>query len=90
MPILIRQARSLRERTVTGRYDPKWVEEYYDECGDDEWGRMLKSPTHEVRLHVHRHYLEQYVRRGDRVLEGARQDRKVSKQAPAGGATLNF
>ncbi len=54
---------------MTGRYDPKWVEKYYDEYGENEWERMVKSPTHEVRLHVHRHYLEQYIREGDHVLE---------------------
>lgn len=51
------------------RYDPKWVRQFYDEYGEKEWHRLVKSPVHEVRLHVHRHYLEQYVKSGDRVLE---------------------
>lgn len=54
---------------MTARYDPAWVERFYDDYGETEWHRLVKDPTNEVKLHVHRHYLEQHVRAGDRVLE---------------------
>jgi SAM-dependent methyltransferase len=50
-------------------YDPGWVEAYYDEYGDKEWYRLTQTPFDEVSLHVHTHYLEQYVQPGSRVLE---------------------
>ena len=51
------------------KYDSRWVEEYYDEYGDKEWHRLTQTPFNEVSLHVHTHYLEQYVQPGSRVLE---------------------
>ena len=51
------------------RYDPRWVANFYDNYGDDEWHRWEKSPADEAKLHIHRFYLEQYVKRGDQVLE---------------------
>jgi ubiquinone/menaquinone biosynthesis C-methylase UbiE len=54
---------------MNGIYNARWVQEFYDAYGDKEWGRMVKDPVHEVKLHVHRHYLEEFIRRGDRVLE---------------------
>ena len=50
-------------------YDRQWVERFYDEYGDEEWGRLVSGPANEVKLYVHRHYLEKYVSAGDRVLE---------------------
>ena len=54
---------------MTTLYDAKWVERFYDDYGEKEWDRLVKDPTNEVRLHVHRHYLAKYVRPGARVLE---------------------
>ncbi len=51
------------------RYDPEWVSGYYGAYGDREWHRWEGYPTMEVKRHVHRHYLEQYIREGDYVLE---------------------
>lgn len=52
-----------------GLYDAKWVEAFYDSYGTTEWDRMVRDPAHEVKLHVHRHFLERFVHSGDRVLE---------------------
>ena len=54
---------------LTTRYDSKWVEGFYDEYGELEWGRLVKDPENEVKLHVHRHYLAKYIQAGWRVLE---------------------
>ena len=37
--------------------------------GEKEWHRLLSTPADQVSLHVHTHYLRQYLRAGDRVLE---------------------
>jgi len=50
-------------------YDPKAVAEYFDQFGRREWERLTATPVDEVSLHVHTHYLRQYVPRGARVLE---------------------
>jgi SAM-dependent methyltransferase len=51
------------------KYDSGWVEKYYDEYGDKEWCRLTQTPFNEVNLHVHAHYIEQYVQPGSHVLE---------------------
>ncbi|MBN1435549.1 MAG: class I SAM-dependent methyltransferase [Sedimentisphaerales bacterium] len=53
----------------TKRYNPNWVKNYFDDFADKEWDRLLQSPTHEVSLHVHHHYLKKYIKPGHRVLE---------------------
>ena len=42
---------------MTERYDAAWVRQFYDDYGEKEWGRLVKDPVNEVRLHVHRRYL---------------------------------
>jgi SAM-dependent methyltransferase len=51
------------------KYDSGWVEKFYDEYGDKEWQRLTRTPFDEVSLHVHTHYIEQYVQPGSHVLE---------------------
>lgn len=51
------------------KYDQQWVADYYDEYGEKEWDRWERSPAEQVKFHVHCHYIEQYVKVGDRVLE---------------------
>lgn len=50
-------------------YDPKWVSEFYDQYGDTEWERMVKSPCAEIQFEIHKHYISKHVKKGDRVLE---------------------
>ncbi len=50
-------------------YDSEWVRQFYDDYGEREWDRMVRTPADEVMFHVHRSFLEQHVRAGDRVLE---------------------
>lgn len=50
-------------------YDPGLVAARYDEYGDQEWSRHETRPFNQVSFHVHRHYLNEFVHDGDRVLE---------------------
>ena len=51
------------------RFDPAHIARYYDEYGDKEWERLVSGPVNEINLHVHTHYLKQYVPAGAKVLE---------------------
>ncbi len=46
-------------------YSPDWVAEYFDTFGDQEWDRQIKTPTDEIKLFVHAHYLREHTRPGD-------------------------
>ncbi|MEM9925816.1 MAG: class I SAM-dependent methyltransferase [Cyanobacteria bacterium P01_D01_bin.50] len=50
-------------------YSPQWVANYFDDFGDKEWERLVKTPTEEVKLFIHTHYLKEYIRSGNYVLE---------------------
>ena len=51
------------------KYDPQHIARAFDEYGDREWTRHDLSPMGRVAFHLHRHYLHQFVRSGERVLE---------------------
>ncbi|MGD1911803.1 MAG: hypothetical protein ACFB2X_13360 [Rivularia sp. (in: cyanobacteria)] len=50
-------------------YSPQWVANYFDDYSEKEWERLVKTPTEEVKLFIHTHYLKEYIRSGDYVLE---------------------
>lgn len=50
-------------------YDPKWVSEFYNNYGEIEWQRMVKTPCAEVQFEIHKHYIKKHVQAGNRVLE---------------------
>ena len=50
-------------------YSPQWVANFFDDYGEKEWERLVKTPTEEVKLFIHTHYLKEYIRSGDYVLE---------------------
>jgi len=61
---------SLRYRAPMAEpFDREVIARIFDEYGDAEWARHEASPFARVSFHVHRHYLERFVRPGDRVLE---------------------
>jgi len=47
--------------------DPGWVRPHSDD--EDDWARWRQSPRQEVDFAVHIHYLQQWLRGGERVLE---------------------
>lgn len=50
-------------------YSPEWVASYFDDYSEKEWERLVKTPTEEVKLFVHTHYLKEYISSGKYVLE---------------------
>jgi SAM-dependent methyltransferase len=54
---------------MAAAFDREVIARIFDEYGDAEWARHEASPMDRVSFHIHRHYLERFVRPGDRVLE---------------------
>lgn len=52
-----------------GVYDPDFVARYFDDFGDREWKRLVNTPADEIKLHIHSHYLKQYIENGSLVLD---------------------
>ena len=50
-------------------YDREQTANAYDAYGEQEWDRHETAPMHRVSFHIHRHYLAEFIRSGDRVLE---------------------
>lgn len=50
-------------------YDAPYLRAFYDAYGEREWGRFERSPMDRVNFHVHRHYLQEYIRPGNHVLD---------------------
>lgn len=59
----------MKMNTPMNLYNPTWVADYFDAYGIQEWERLQRKPADEIRLAVHRHYLEVHVQPGMRVLE---------------------
>ena len=51
------------------KYDPKLIEGHFDDVGMREWDRLDTTPHGKVQFHIHQHYLQKYIKQGDRVLE---------------------
>jgi SAM-dependent methyltransferase len=51
------------------KYDPEFIMRYFDDFGEGEWTRLIKTPSDEVKLYVHSYYLQQHIKRGDIVLD---------------------
>lgn len=50
-------------------YSSQWVANFFDDYSEQEWERLVKTPTQEVKLFIHTHYLKEYIRSGEYVLE---------------------
>lgn len=50
-------------------YDPDFTTKYFDDFGEREWTRLIDTPAGEIKLHIHSHYLQQYIERGSVVLD---------------------
>jgi SAM-dependent methyltransferase len=70
-------------------YSAEAVMQHFDDFGVHEWERLTQSPSDEVSLYVHTHYLEKYIRKGMRVLEiGAGAGRSTQVLARLGAQIL--
>jgi len=54
---------------MSEEYDPNIIEKHFDNGGLDEWDRLVKTPRDLVSLHIHTHYLREYIKSGANVLE---------------------
>jgi len=50
-------------------YDAAYTRQFYDAYGEREWERLVSTPRMLVNFHLHCHYLDQYIKTGDVVLE---------------------
>ena len=50
-------------------YDAGHIGDYFDNYGEREWARLEADAEGRVSFHLHRAFLEEYVRAGDEVLE---------------------
>jgi ubiquinone/menaquinone biosynthesis C-methylase UbiE len=54
---------------MASNYDPGYIEHLYDQNPEKEWQRLVQSPSGEIRLYIHNHYLRTYLAEGMRVLD---------------------
>lgn len=74
---------------MEAKYDASYISQFYDQYGEREWVRFERSPMRKVNFHVHRWYLERYIKQGDRVLEvGAGPGRFTIELAKLGASIL--
>jgi SAM-dependent methyltransferase len=69
-------------------YDPRAVADAYDAFGEREWERHETAPFRRVAFHIHRHYLAEFVRSGDHVLEAGAGAGRFSVELARLGARL--
>lgn len=51
------------------KYNPEMIESHFENPDQDEWNRLDKTPIGKVQFHIHNHYLQKYIKKGDKVLE---------------------
>ncbi len=67
-------------------YNAKTISEYFDTYGEKEWNRLEATLRDQVSFHIHTHYLQKFIKAGDRVLEaGAGAGRFTIELAKLGG-----
>jgi 2-polyprenyl-3-methyl-5-hydroxy-6-metoxy-1,4-benzoquinol methylase len=54
---------------MVSAYQPDAVIKYFDELGMREWERLIQTPSDEVSLYIHTHYLKKYISPDLQVLE---------------------
>lgn len=50
-------------------YNPEAVIQHFDDFGIREWERLTRTPSDEVSLYIHAHYLEKHILKGKHVFE---------------------
>lgn len=54
---------------VKNLYDPDFIAKYFDDFGEREWTRLVNTLADEIKLHIHSHYLKQYIENDSLVLD---------------------
>ena len=60
---------SREETSNSSSYNANAVVEHFDDFGIHEWERLIQTPSDEVSLYIHTHYLQKYITKGQRILE---------------------
>ena len=60
---------SSAETSSSSNYSANAVIQHFDDFGIHEWERLVQTPSDEVNLYIHAHYLEKYITKGTQVLE---------------------
>jgi ubiquinone/menaquinone biosynthesis C-methylase UbiE len=50
-------------------YNARTIADFFDTYGEKEWERLELTPRDQVSFHIHKHYLEKFIKAGDSVLE---------------------
>jgi 2-polyprenyl-3-methyl-5-hydroxy-6-metoxy-1,4-benzoquinol methylase len=50
-------------------YQPEAIRAYFDDLGEKEWDRLVRTPVDEVSLYIHNHYLRKHISPKAKVLE---------------------
>ena len=70
-------------------YDPARVSEFFDRFGHGEWERLEQSATHRLQARIHTHYLREYFKRGDHILDAGAGPGRFTIQLARLGATVS-
>jgi len=54
---------------MNSSYQPDAVIEYFDDFGEQEWERLIRTPVNEVSLYIHTHYLTKHITPKKKILE---------------------
>jgi 2-polyprenyl-3-methyl-5-hydroxy-6-metoxy-1,4-benzoquinol methylase len=57
------------ETASSSNYNANAIIQHFDDFGIHEWERLVQTPSDEVNLYIHAHYLEKYITKGTQVLE---------------------
>ena len=57
------------ENSLSDKYDFNHISRFFDDYGEREWTRLDADAEGRVSFHLHRRFLERYVKPGDEVLE---------------------
>jgi ubiquinone/menaquinone biosynthesis C-methylase UbiE len=69
------------------KYNGQTLAKFFDDYGEKEWNRLTATPRDQLSFHIHRHYLQKFIKAGDSVLEaGAGAGRFTIELAKLGAA----
>jgi len=64
-----RDSKLVQGEQMKSSYQPDAVMEYFDDLGEREWERMIRTPADEAGLYIHTHYLKKHISSNEKILE---------------------